>query len=69
MKKIYPRKSALLEAKIALYRVLKSEKAEAGRNGDPLTSASRMLLLILEDDPHMRQTVDGFGNAARAGKT
>ncbi len=66
MRKIYPKKSKLLEVKIVFYRILRLEKAEADRGGAPLTSVSADLLRILENDPHLDATINGAGNGSKS---
>lgn len=66
MKKLYLKKSKILEAKVVLYRILMREKAEANRGGAPLTPVSTDLLRLLRNDPHLEATINGVGNGSKS---
>ena len=53
------KQTALLEAKIALYRILKSQEAVHLRHDEPIFWATKAYLALLEGDPHMHRTLYG----------
>lgn len=57
MNHLYAKQSSILEAKIGLYRLLRTEEASATRHQEKMSAADKVLLDVLEHDPNMSGAV------------